>query len=67
MSSFLELCNRGVFANLNIVYTMQLVQFGKVYMCIVYWTMHLLDKHIIIYVLLVISELERMRKEAAAA
>ena len=42
-------------------------QFGKVYMCIVYWTMNLVDKHIIIYVLLVISELERMRKEAASA
>ena len=35
-------------------------QFGKGYMCIVYWTMHLVDEHIIIYVLLVISELERM-------
>jgi len=35
-------------------------QFGKVYMCIVYWTIHLVEKHIIVYVLLVISELERM-------
>jgi len=40
-------------------------QFGKVYMCIVYWIVHLVDQHIISYVLLVISELERMWKEAA--
>jgi len=29
-------------------------QFGKVHMCIVYWTVHLVDQHIIICALLVI-------------
>jgi hypothetical protein len=35
-------------------------------MCIVYWTVHLVDQHVIIYVLLMISEFEKMWKEADA-
>ena len=33
-------------------------QFGEVYMCIIYWTVHLVHQCIVIYILLVISELE---------